>query len=140
LKTTYLNRRYDGDTFILKQEEDGTLTAIFNNATWGTATIKGLNVYDEEESSGAYLVHNDTRVGEDTTNPTYDYYLTTGAKGSFVMNNPRTGQTEEYPCEVGLIAVGTGRAKLLAWIKAYMEGGHGDMDFTFHTGEMPTED
>ena len=117
LETNFLNKDYTGDSFTLAQAEDGSLTATFVDATWGTATIKGIQAVS---------------AGEDGK-----YSLTT-AEGSFVMNNIRTGEKETFPCKLES-AVVTPKAKIMqAVISAYMEVGHGNMTFVFQTGEKLT--
>ena len=117
LETNFLNKDYTGDSFTLAQAEDGSLTATFADATWGTATIKGIQAVS---------------AGEDGK-----YSLTT-AEGSFVMNNIRTGEKETFPCKLES-AVVTPKAKIMqAVISAYMEVGHGNMTFVFQTGEKLT--
>lgn len=117
LQTNFLNKDYTGDSFTLAQAEDGSLTATFADATWGTATIKGIQAVS---------------AGEDGK-----YSLTT-AEGSFVMNNIRTGEKETFPCKLESAVVIPKAKTMQAVISAYMEVGHGNMIFVFQTGEKLT--
>jgi len=119
LKTTYLDRNYANDTLTLALADDGTLVGTFTDATWGVATITGIQATDE--------------------NGDYQFELN-GGEGSFVMNNPRQGGTQEFACKLESGLVSPKEKKAAVVISAYMEVGHGDMTFTFQTGEMPTED
>ena len=118
LVTAFLNKNYANDIIQLTLAEDSTLTATYHNETWGTATITGIRI-----------------VGQMCG----DIFLE-GGEGSFDMNNPRDGSTQEIPCKWEDGQVQEGYHYLVAQISAYMEVGHGDMTFTFQTGEMPTED
>lgn len=119
LKTTYLDRNYANDTLTLALADDGTLTGTFTDATWGVATIKGIQASKIEAGEG---------------------YTLAGGEGSFVMNNPRQGGTQEFACKLESGTVSGSKQQMIAVISAYMEVGHGDMTFTFHTGEMLTDD
>ena len=121
LTTAFINKDYDGDTFTLAKADDGTLTATFTDATWGTATIKGIVAAQAEDHYDA------------VTNG--KVYVMSGGEGSFVMNNPREQTTQEFPCQLEN-AILSGKT-LTATIKANMEVGHGEMTFIFHTGERP---
>lgn len=117
LETNFLNKDYTGDSFTLAQAEDGSLIGSFTDATWGTATIKGIQAVSTGEGGK---------------------YSLTAAEGSFVMNNIRTGEKETFPCKLES-AVVTPKAKIMqAVISAYMEVGHGNMTFVFQTGEKLT--
>mgnify|MGYP006988890712 CR=1 FL=1 len=120
LKTTYLDRNYTGDTFTLVLAENGTLTGTFTDAIWGTATITGINA---EPYYGVAA------------------YGLKGGEGSFVMNNPRDPEnpTQTFPCKLESATFKAEGNELTAVISAYMEVGHGDMTFTFQTGEMPSD-
>lgn len=117
LETNFLNKDYTGDSFTLAQAEDGSLTATFADATWGTATIKGIQAVSAGEGG--------------------KYSLTT-AEGSFVMNNIRTGEKETFPCKLESAVVIPKAKTMQAVISAYMEVGHGNMIFVFQTGEKLT--
>jgi len=119
LTTTYINKKYTGDTFVLTLAEDGTLTATYSDGTWGTATIKGLNAKWISEGEG---------------------YSIESGEGTFVMNNPRAQTTEEYACKLDYITISADKSQLAAVLSVYMEVGHGNMTFTFQTGEAPAEE
>ncbi len=120
LKTNFINKVYTNDTFTLTLAEDGTLTATFTDATWGVATITGISAKKVSESEG---------------------YILEGGEGSFVMNNPRDPEnpTQEFSCKLENGAISADKKQLMVVISAYMAVGHGDMIFTFHTGEVLTE-
>ena len=117
LETNFINKDYTGDTFTLAQSEDGSLTATFADATWGTATIKGIQAVSTGDAG--------------------KYSLST-AEGSFVMNNVRTGETETFACKLESAVVTPKSKTMQAVISAYMEIGHGNMTFVFQTGEKLT--
>ena len=114
-----LDIHYANDTITLAVGDGGTLVATFTDATWGTATITGIQATDEN-ADGLYELQ--------------------GGEGSFVMNNIRTGQTETFSCKLENATVNPKDQQLTAVISAYMEVGHGNMTFAFQTGEMPTEE
>lgn len=116
LETTYLNKNYPDDTFTLALAEDGSLTATFKDATWGVATIKGIQASATAKA---------------------DEYSLSESEGSFVMNDIRSGATQEFPCKLESAVVNPKDHQMTAVISAYMEVGHGDMTFTFHTGKLP---
>lgn len=119
LKTTYLDRNYSGDTLAIAPSDGGTLTAIFKDSTWGIATITGIQASLIEAGEG---------------------YKLEGGVGQFVMNNIRTGGTQTFACKLENATISADKKQMTAVISAYMEVGHGDMTFTFQTGEMPTEE
>lgn len=119
LTTAYIDRNYANDTFVLALSDGGTLTATFQDATWGTATITGIQATDEN-ADGLYELQ--------------------GGEGSFVMNNIRTGKTETFFCKLENAVVNPKAHEMSAVISAYMEVGHGNMTFAFQTGEMPAVD
>ena len=121
LETNFINKDYTGDTFTLAQSEDGSLTATFADATWGTATITGINASKIESGEG---------------------YLLQEGEGSFVMNNPRENTTEEFGCRLSHATISADKKQMMSVIIANMTttGGHGEMTFTFHTGILPTEE
>ena len=122
LKTNFINKNYDGDTFEFALGEDGKLIATFSNRTWGTATIKGIMVSTENNNQD---------------------YLLVGGEGQFVMNNPRDleNPTQTFSCALQSGTLSADRTELTVVLVAKMdvEGGHGDMTFTFTSGDMPTE-
>ena len=123
LTTNYIDKNYADDTIELKQEKDGTLTAVFTDKTWGTATIKGCAVH---------LI---------SSNSTSAYSMEPG-KGEFAMYNPRNNTTQTFPCELAAGLISFDKDFMAASIVADMssvEGGHGKMTFVFTTGEMPLE-
>ena len=119
LTTTYLNRNYANDTFTLALSDGGSLVATFTDAIWGTATITGIQA--SKTDTGYKLEH---------------------GEGSFVMNNPRDPEnpTQTFACKLESATISADKTQLTAVISAYMEVGHGDMTFTFQTGEMPTDE
>lgn len=119
LTTAFINKNYSGDTFTLALADDGTLTATFTDATWGTATITGIQASKIKTGEG---------------------YALEDGEGSFVMNNPRQGGTQEFACKLESGTLSADKTQLTVVISAYMEVGHGDMTFTFQTGEIPAED
>ena len=120
LTTTYLNRNYANDTITLALTDGGSLIATFTDAIWGIATITGIQASIIEDGKGYKLEH---------------------GEGTFVMNNPRDPEhpTQEFSCKLESGTINADKTQMTAVISAYMEGGHGLMTFTFHTGEMPTE-
>ena len=112
--------RYANDTFTLALADDGSLVATFTDAIWGTATIKGVQATKLEGGKG---------------------YKLEDADGTFVMNNPRDPEnpTQTFPCELDDATISADKTQLTAVIEANMPMGHGEMTFTFQTGEMPTE-
>lgn len=121
LTTTYLNRNYANDTITIALSDGGSLVATFKDAIWGTATITGIQATDEDGDGQFELLY---------------------GEGSFVMNNPRDPEhpTQEFPCKLESAVVSPKSHQMKAVISAYMEVGHGNMTFTFQTGEMPTEE
>ena len=110
---------YPDDILELTQDEDGTLTAVFKNKTWGTATCKGINTT--------------LTISDDVT-----LYVLHEGKGDFVMFNPRDNTTQTFPCELTAGYVHLEGGNMAASIIADMtsvEGGHGKMYFYFQTGE-----
>lgn len=120
LTTSYINKNYDKDTITLALADDGLLVLTFKDATWGTATIKGVQATKLEGNRG---------------------YKLEDADGSFVMNNPRDPEnpTQTFPCELDDATISADKTQMTAVIEANMAIGHGEMTFTFQTGEMPTE-
>lgn len=122
LTTAFINKNYTDNTFTLNLAEDKTLTATFFNPTWGTATLTGIYAEKIAGNKG---------------------YILQGGEGQFVMNNPRDPEnpTQTFSCKMESGAVSADKKQLTATILAHMdvEGGHGDMTFTFQTEEMPTE-
>lgn len=118
LVTTYLNKNYANDTFTLALSDGGSLVATFTDAVWGTATITGIQA--SKTDTGYKLEH---------------------GEGSFVMNNPRDPEnpTQTFACKLESATISADKTQLTAVISAHMEVGHGDMTFTFQTGEMPTD-
>ncbi len=114
LTTNFINKDYTDDTFTLTLAEDGTLTAVFKDATWGTATIPGIAATKAADGS----------------------YTLAVSDGTFAMNNIRTGQIEEYACTLNSATLSADKATLEANISATLPG-HGNMTFEFHTGEKP---
>jgi len=117
LTTTYINKDYTGDTFVLTQDKDGSLTAVYQDTTWGTATINGINAVKAEDGT----------------------YALNGGEGSFVMNNVFTGETQEFACQLASGTISADKKTLTAVISAYMSVGHGNMTFSFYTGEKAAE-
>jgi len=117
LTTNFINKDYTDDTFTLTLAEDGTLIGVFKDATWGTATIFGINAAQATDGS----------------------FALTGGEGTFAMNNIRTGQVEEFSCKFESGTLSADKKDLVANISAYMEVGHGNMLFSFHSGEKPSE-
>ena len=118
LTTNFINKNYTNDTFTLALADDGSLEATFTDATWGTATITGIQATDENADAQFELK---------------------GGEGSFVMNDIRNGGTQTFSCKLESATVNPKDQQMTAVISAHMEVGHGDMTFTFQTGEMPTE-
>lgn len=112
--------RYANDTITLALADDGSLVATFTDATWGTATIKGVQATKLEGGKG---------------------YKLEDADGSFVMNNPRDPEnpTQTFACELDDATISADKTQMTAVIETNMPMGHGEMTFTFQTGEMPTE-
>ena len=121
LTTNFINKDYTDDTFTLALAEDGTLTATFTDATWGVATITGVNAKTASE-------------GEE--------YILEGGEGSFVMNNPRDPEnpTQEFSCKLENGVISADKKQLTVVLSAYMAVGHGDMLFTFQSGVAPIDD
>jgi len=121
LKTNFIDKNYDNDTISLAITDDGTLMATYKNKTWGTATITGIKASKIEAGEG--------------------YKLEEG-EGSFVMNNPRDNSTQEFSCKLDHATISADKKQMLAVIIANMTtaGAHGEMTYTFQTGEMPTEE
>jgi len=117
LTTNFINKDYTGDTFTLSLAQDGTLTAVYKDNTWGTATINGIIA--AQAADGTFAL--------------------TGGEGTFAMNNIRTGQVEEFACKLESATLSADKKTLEAYISAYMETGHGNMLFAFHTGEAPSK-
>lgn len=120
LKTNFIDKNYEGDTLTLELSANGTLTAIFKNKTWGTATITGIKASKIASGEG--------------------YKLQEG-EGSFVMNNPRDNTTQEFGCKLDNAIISADKKQMMAVIIANMTtaGAHGEMTYTFQTGDMPTE-
>ncbi len=120
LTTNFLNKNYADNTIALVLAEDGTLTATYKNQVWGVATIKGINASRDAESNG---------------------YQLAGGEGSFVMNNPRDNSTQEFSCNLqsGTISADKKEMKVVILANMTTAGAHGEMTFTFQTGDMPTE-
>ena len=120
LKTNFIDKNYDKDTLSLAVADKGSLTATFKNKTWGTATITGIKANKAEADKG---------------------YTLQGGTGSFVMNNPRDNSTQEFSCTLDSATISADKTQMTAYITATMDvaGGHGDMQFTFQTGDLPTE-
>ena len=118
LQSNMVNKDYANDTLTLALASDKTLTAIFKNKTWGVATIKGIKPAMVTEG-----------------------YVFGGGDGTFEMNDVRQGGTQEFPCSVDSAFVSSDLKNLKVFIKANMSvaGGHGEMQFAFQTGDMPTE-
>ena len=120
LTTNFLNKNYADNTIALALAEDGTLTATYKNQVWGVATIKGINASHDAEANG---------------------YQLAGGEGSFVMNNPRDNSTQEFSCNLqnGTISADKKEMKVVILANMTTAGAHGEMTFTFQTGDMPTE-
>lgn len=115
LKTNFIDKDYTGDTFALTIGQDGTLTAVFKDTTWGTATISGINATQAADGS----------------------FTLSSAEGKFVMNDIRSGGTQEFACKLESATLSADKKALEASISSFMEQGHGNMLFAFHTGEKP---
>ncbi len=113
LTSSILEKGYANDSIIITVAEDGSLTGVFKNATWGTATIVGINATQAADGS----------------------FTLTGGIGNFVMNNKRTGGTQEFSCRLESATLSADKQNLEANISANMQIGHGNMLFAFHTGE-----
>lgn len=120
LTTAYISRNYANDTFVLTLNDDGTLVGTFTDAVWGVATITGIQASKIEAGEG--------------------YKLENG-EGTFVMNNPRDPEnpTQDITCKLENGTLSSDKTQMTVVISAYMEVGHGDMTFTFQTGEMPSD-
>ena len=112
-------KNYPNNTINVELAEDGTLTIIYVNGTWGTATIAGINASTIKEGEG---------------------YILSGGEGSFVMKTQNGDSTQELGCNLDNATISADKNEMTAVIIANMTvmGGHGEMTFTFHTGEMPT--
>jgi len=111
LTTNFLNKDYTNDTISVALVADGSLTLTFTDATWGVATITGVQIQAMADETG---------------------YSLNGGEGNFVMNNPRTGTTQTFPCQLEEGTLSNDKQQMYAVISAYMETGHGNMTFTFH--------
>ncbi len=100
--------------------KDGALSVTFINKTWGVATIFGINSDEVVDGKECILQ---------------------GGIGSFIMNNPRDNSIQEFPCSLQTAIISADRTQMTAVIIANMTtaGAHGEMTFTFQTGDMPTE-
>lgn len=121
LTTNFINKNYEGDTFTLALSDEGMLIATFKNNTWGTATITGIKATKIESGEG---------------------YILQEGEGSFVMNNPRDNTTQEFGCKLSHAAISADKKQMTAVIIANMTtaGAHGEMIFTFQTGNPPAEE
>jgi len=123
LETTYLSRNYANDTLTISLMEEEMqigstmLQLTFTDKTWGVATIKGAVAVPSDEG-----------------------YVIAKGSGFFVTFNPRDNTTQEIPCHLEHATLSSDKTQLTAVIIAHMEEGHGNMTFTFQTGEMPTEE
>ena len=121
LTTNFIDKVYDEDTLSLAVADDGTLMATFKNKIWGTATINGIQSSKIAAGEGFKLEN---------------------GEGSFVMNNPRDSSTQEFSCKLDYATISADKTQMTAVIIANMTtaGAHGEMTFTFQTGDMPTEE
>ncbi len=117
LSTNFINKDYEGDSLTLSIAENGTLTGVYKNKTWGTATIKDITA--KKVADGSFVLG--------------------GGSGTFVMNDIRTGGTQEFACQLDSATLSADMKSLEANISSYMETGHGNMLFVFHSGEKPAE-
>ena len=122
LTTNMINKVYEGDTLTLALSDQETLTATFKNKVWGIATIMGIKAQSMEGKDAGYILE--------------------GGEGQFVMNNPRDNSTQTFYCKLDSALINADKTQMIAVIKANMDvaGAHGEMTFTFRTGEMPSEE